>query len=131
YIITDAELAAFNSLRTDEERNMFIEQFWRRRDPTPGTPENEFRDEHYRRIAYANQHFATRTPGWKSDRGQAYIKWGPPDAIDETGSQSTRPFPAETWKYAYLEGVGSDVSIVFEDRDLTGEYRRAPSPGGR
>jgi GWxTD domain-containing protein len=80
YIITPQERTAFEALRTDQERARFIEQFWERRDPTPGTPENEFKDEHYRRIVYTNQRFTTlTTPGWKSDRGRIYIMWGPPD----------------------------------------------------
>src|SRR5262249_25417040 len=73
YIISDQERAAFNQLTTDEERNMFIDQFWLRRDPTPNTLENEFRQEHYNRLAYANQRFASTTPGWKTDRGCIYI----------------------------------------------------------
>ena len=73
YIITDQERAAFKSLTTDEEREHFIEQFWLRRDPTPGTVENEFKEEHYRRIAYANEHYASSIPGWKTDRVRIYI----------------------------------------------------------
>ena len=73
YIITDQERAAFLRLQTDGERNQFIESFWLRRDPTPDTIENEFRDEHYRRIAYANDVFAAAIPGWKTDRGRIYI----------------------------------------------------------
>src|SRR5215831_16987697 len=69
YIITDEERAAFKRLQTDEEREQFIEQFWLRRDPTPDTVENEFKEEHYRRIAYANERYASGIPGWKTDRG--------------------------------------------------------------
>jgi GWxTD domain-containing protein len=79
YIITDEERAAFKRLQTDEEREQFIEQFWLRRDPTPDTVENEFKEEHYRRIAYANENFASGIPGWKTDRGRIYITYGPPD----------------------------------------------------
>src|SRR5690348_14732933 len=79
YIITDEEKAAFKRLQTDEEREQFIEQFWLRRDPTPDTAENEFKEEHYRRIAYANERYASGIPGWKTDRGRIYITFGPPD----------------------------------------------------
>src|SRR5579871_1506323 len=82
YIITDEEKTAFKRLATDEEREQFIEQFWLRRDPTPDTEENEFKEEHYRRIAYANDHYASGIPGWKSDRGRIYIEYGPPDEIE-------------------------------------------------
>src|SRR5438067_2326971 len=81
YIITDEERAAFKKLQTDEEREQFIEQFWLRRDPTPDSVENEFKEEHYRRIAYANEHYASGIPGWKTDRGRIYITFGPPDEI--------------------------------------------------
>ena len=79
WIISPEEESAFKQLATDEERDQFIEQFWQRRDPTPDTLENEFKDEHYRRIAYANEHFAAGTPGWRTDRGRIYIVWGPAD----------------------------------------------------
>jgi len=86
YIITDEERAAFRRLQTDEEREQFIENFWLRRDPTPDTVENEFKEEHYRRIAYANEHFPSGIPGWKTDRGRIYIVYGPPDEIDDHSS---------------------------------------------
>jgi GWxTD domain-containing protein len=93
YIITEQERAAFVALTSDAERENFIEQFWQRRDPTPGTPENEFREEHYRRIAYANEHFAGSVAGWKTDRGRTYIVYGPPDEIDDhsSGGSYERP----------------------------------------
>jgi GWxTD domain-containing protein len=72
YIITDEEKAAFKRLKTDEERQSFVEAFWARRDPTPDTEENEYKEEHYRRIAYANDHFASGIPGWKTDPGMIY-----------------------------------------------------------
>ncbi len=116
YIITPEEKAAFKALSNDEERDQFIEQFWLRRDPTPDTPENEYKEEHYRRIAYANEHFAAGIPGWKTDRGRTYIIWGPPDQIEahpsggtyerpmEEGGGETSTFPFETWRYRYLGG---------------------------
>src|SRR6185369_4571075 len=79
WIITDEERETFKRLSNDEERDNFIEQFWLRRDPTPDTVENEYKEEHYRRITYANEHFAAGKPGWKTDRGRIYVMFGPPD----------------------------------------------------
>jgi GWxTD domain-containing protein len=97
---------------TDEERERFIEQFWLRRDPTPGTAENEFRDEHYRRMAYASDHFSSPAgvPGWKTDRGRIDITFGPPDEID---SHPGATVPFEDWRYRHIEGIGNDVMIEF------------------
>ena len=94
YIITDQERKAFLNLSNDEERESFIETFWQRRNPDPDSPENEFREEHYRRIAYANEHFAAGKPGWKTDRGRIYIMWGKPDDIDShpSGGSYQRPY---------------------------------------
>src|SRR5437588_807692 len=93
YIITDEERSAFMKLSNDEERDQFIEQFWLRRDPTPDTEENEYKEEHYRRIAYANEHFAAGIPGWKTDRGRIYITFGPADTTDShpSGGAYSRP----------------------------------------
>jgi len=143
YIITPEERSAYKKLTTDDERYQFIEQFWLRRDPSPDTMENEFRDEHYRRIAYANERFPSGWPGWKTDRGRIYITWGPPDEIDshptggpyqrpvEEGGGETTTFPFEVWRYRYLEGpnLGNEVMIEFVDRTSTGEYRIALDPG--
>ena len=121
YIITDEERKAFKRLSTDDEREQFIEQFWLRRDPTPDTEENEFKEEHYRRIAYANERFASGIPGWKTDRGRLYIVYGPPDEIEdhssggtydrpiEEGGGTTSTFPFIDWTYRYIEGVGSST----------------------
>ena len=140
YIITDEERAAFKRLQNDEEREQFIENFWLRRDPTPDTVENEFKEEHYRRIAYANEHFASGIPGWKSDRGRIYITFGPPDERDEhpTGGTYERPpeegggetttFPFEDWRYRYIEGIGNDIIVEFVDPTMTGEYRMTMDP---
>jgi GWxTD domain-containing protein len=134
YIITPEEEAAFKQLSNDEERDQFIEQFWLRRDPTPDTPENEFKEEHYRRIAYANEHFAAGIPGWKTDRGRIYIIWGPPDQIEPhpTGGTYDRPqsegggttstYPYEDWRYRYLEGVGQNIELEFVDPCSCGDY---------
>jgi GWxTD domain-containing protein len=141
YIITPEERQAFLRLQTNEEREQFIEQFWLRRDPTPDTPENEFKEEHYRRIAYANEHFASGLPGWKTDRGRIYIAWGPPDEIEshptggsyerpfEEGGGTTSTFPFEKWRYRYLEGMGNNVELEFVDPSMSGEYRLTIDPG--
>ncbi len=140
YIISDEERKAFKRLNTDEERENFIEQFWLRRDPTPDTEENEYREEHYRRIAYANETFASGVPGWKTDRGMIYIKYGPPDERDEhasggnyerpieEGGGQTSTFPFEDWRYRYLEGLGNDVNIEFVDTTMTGEFHMTMDP---
>jgi|GEM_PF-559054 len=125
YIITDAERAAFKSLRSDVECERFIEQFWLRRDPTPGTPQNEFKEEHYRRIAYANEHFAANLPGWKTDRGRIYITYGPPDEKD---SHPKDAVPYEQWRYRYIEGIGTDIVVEFVDPGKSGEYRMSADP---
>jgi GWxTD domain-containing protein len=128
YIVDDAERAAFQGLTTDEERNKFIEQFWLRRDPTPGTPENEFKEEHYRRIVYANQHYRTTsgTPGWQTDRGHMYIVYGPPDEIDSHPKGGLGPYAIEKWGYRHVEGIGDLGSFTFIDRTGRGDYRLAP-----
>ena len=140
YIITDEERKAFKQLNTDEEREQFVEQFWLRRDPTPDTVENEYKEEHYRRIAYANERFASGIPGWKTDRGRIYITFGPADEIDEhpsggtyerpaaEGGGETTTFPFEDWRYRYIEGIGNDVMIEFVDTTMTGEYHMTMDP---
>ena len=137
YIITHEEKAVFDRLTTMEEKEQFIEQFWRRRDETPGTSLNEFKEEHYRRIKYSNEYYATGFPGWQSDRGKIYIKFGPPDQITSspTGGTYTREiyegggnvqtFPFERWWYRYIEGIGQDVEVEFVDRLNSNEYRIA------
>src|SRR5579872_7150603 len=140
YIITDEERQAFKRLATDEERDSFIEQFWLRRDPTPDTVENEYKEEHYRRIAYANDHYASGIPGWKADRGRIYIMYGPADEIEshpsggtyerpaEEGGGETSTFPFEQWRYRYLEGIGTNIIIEFVDTTMSGEYRMTMDP---
>ena len=140
YIMSDEERRAFTRLSNDEEREQFVEQFWLRRDPTPDTVENEFKEEHYRRIAYANERFASGIPGWKTDRGRIYIQHGPPDEIEshpsggtyqrpiEEGGGSTSTYPFEKWRYRHLDGVGEDVVIEFVDQTLSGEYRMTTDP---
>jgi len=134
WIITDEERSAFKQLSNDEERDQFIEAFWQRRDPTPDTIENEFKEEHYRRIAYANEHFPAGIPGWKTDRGRMYIIYGPADEIEshpsggtyerpmDEGGGSTSTFPFEDWRYRYIEGIGQEVIIEFVDTCMCGDY---------
>ena len=140
YIITDEERQAWKRLATDEEREQFIEQFWLRRDPTPDTVENEFKEEHYRRIAYANERYASGIPGWKADRGRIYITFGPPDEIEshpsggsyerppEEGGGTTSTYPFEQWRYRWIEGIGTDIIIEFVDPTMSGEYRMTMDP---
>src|SRR5215813_12278395 len=134
WIITDEERAAFKQLSNDEERDNFIEAFWQRRDPTPDTAENEFKEEHYRRIAYANEHFPAGIPGWRTDRGRIYIVYGPADEIEshpsggtyerpmDEGGGTTSTFPFEDWRYRYIEGIGQEVIIEFVDTCMCGDY---------
>ena len=140
YIITDEERKAFKQLSTDEERQSFIEQFWLRRDPTPDTEENEFKEEHYRRIAYANEHYASGIPGWKTDRGRIYIMYGPADEVEshpsggtyerpiEEGGGTTSTYPFEQWRYRYIEGVGTNIIIEFVDPTMSGEFHMTMDP---
>jgi len=134
WIITDEEAKAFKNLANDEERDQFIEQFWLRRNPNPESPENEFRDEHYARIAYANEHFAAGKPGWMTDRGHIWIAYGKPDSTDshpsggsyqrpvDEGGGETSTFPFEVWHYRYLAGVGDNIDIEFVDTCMCGDY---------
>ena len=140
YIITDDERKAFKKLETDEEREQFIESFWRRRDPDPDTDENEYKEEYYERIAYANEKYASGIPGWKTDRGRIYITFGKPDEVEShpaggqydrpsyEGGGSTSTYPFEIWFYRHIPGVGSGIEIEFVDPTGSGEYRIARSP---
>jgi GWxTD domain-containing protein len=140
YIISPEERTAFLQLDTNEEREQFIEQFWLRRSSNPDLPDNDFKEEHYRRIAYANEHFASGIPGWKTDRGRIYIIWGKPDEIEshptggtydrpmEEGGGSTSTYPWETWRYRYLEGIQENVILEFVDPSGTGEYHMTMDP---
>jgi GWxTD domain-containing protein len=140
YIISAEERHSFLHLSTNEEREQFIEAFWQRRNPDPDSPENSFKEEHYRRIAYTNEHFASGIPGWKTDRGKIYIMWGPPDEIDahptggtwerpmDQGGGETSTYPWETWRYRYLETMGENVELEFVDPSGTGEYHLTMDP---
>ena len=136
-IITPAERAAFEKLKTNEEREQFIHIFWNNRDPSPDTEENEYRDQHYERVAYANEHFASGVPGSVTDRGRIYIKFGKPDEIEShpaggsyqrlsyEGGGMTTTYPFEKWFYRHIPGVRSGVEIEFVDPSGSGEYRMA------
>ncbi|MFZ0706690.1 MAG: GWxTD domain-containing protein [Candidatus Korobacteraceae bacterium] len=144
WIITPEELTAFKALSNDEERDAFIEQFWQRRDPTPDTEENEFKEEHYRRIAYANEHFSAGRAGWRTDRGRIYIVYGPPDEIEahpsggtydrpmEEGGGETSTYPFERWRYRYIEGLNAtnkqEIWIEFVDTCYCGDYHITMDP---
>ena len=126
----EREREAFLKLTSDEERNKFIEQFWIRRDPTPGTAENEMKEEHYRRIAYVNEHFWTDSmAGWRSDRGRVYILRGPPDEKAVHPAGGAHEFASELWLYKWFEGVGRNVKITFIDRTGKGDFRVEPGTG--
>jgi GWxTD domain-containing protein len=131
YIIDDAERAAFLSLASDDERDHFIQQFWDRRNPTPGSAENGFKEEHYRRIAYANKHFQTPSGvlGWRTDRGHMYIVFGPPDEIEAHAKGQQKPFATEVWLYRHVEGVGENGTVTFVDRKGRGDFHLAPGNG--
>src|SRR5271156_4167007 len=140
YIITSEERHSFLHLATNEEREQFIEAFWQRRNPDPDSPENTFKEEHYRRIAYANEHFASGEPGWKTDRGRIYIAWGAPDELDDhtQGEQYDRPmdqgggttttYAYQTWRYRYAEGLGENFEMEFVDPTGTGEFHLTLDP---
>jgi len=141
YIITSEERASFKKLSTDDEREQFIENFWERRNPNPGSLENEFKEEYYRRIAYANEHYASGIPGWRTDRGRIYIMYGPPDENDshpsggsylrspEEGGGETATFPFEQWRYRYIDGIGTNIILEFVDPTMSGEYHLTMDPG--
>jgi GWxTD domain-containing protein len=140
YIISPEEKEVFGKLATSEERDQFIEQFWRRRDPDPKTAANEFKEEHYRRIAYANENYQSGLAGWKTDRGRVYIIYGPPDQreayptggnyqrADHEGGGFTSVYPFERWWYRNLPGGRSDIELEFIDPKMSNEYYLAVSP---
>ncbi|MEE8583872.1 MAG: GWxTD domain-containing protein [Acidobacteriota bacterium] len=140
YIISPEEKKVFQQLTTSDEKDQFIEQFWFRRDPDPRTANNEYKEEHYRRIAYVNENYGSGIPGWKTDRGRTYITFGPPDIIEDhpsggwyyrphhEGGGATSTYPFQLWIYNYIEGIGDQVEVEFVDRSWSGEYRMAMEP---
>jgi GWxTD domain-containing protein len=143
YIIAPDEETAFKQLKTDEERESFIEQFWLRRDPSPDTLDNEYREEYYRRIVQANEKFTSGIPGWKTDRGRIYIMHGPADEVEthamggtylrsnDEGGGRTSTFPFETWRYRNIEGMGNNIILEFVDSSMSGEYRLEFDPSAK
>jgi GWxTD domain-containing protein len=139
YLTSDEERAEFRGLKTDQQRDKFIEDFWERRNPNPGSTENKFKEEHYRRITYTNEHFAANVPGWKTDRGRTYIRYGAPDEIEQhfsaAGSKKASdlfgvgaiPYDWELWHYRYIEGIGKHVALEFVDTCGCGRYE-IPTP---
>src|SRR6266853_1001233 len=139
-IITEQERRAFLELGTEEEREQFKEIFWRDRNPDPDSPINPVREEHYRRLAYADEHFASGIPGRKTDRGHIYIIWGAPDEIEshptggtydrtpEQGGGSSTAYAWELWRYRHLEGIGENIEIEFVDPTGSGEYHVTRDP---
>ena len=139
-IITPEERKAFLELSTNEEREQFIEIFWDKRNPDPESPINSAKEEHYRRLAYADEHFSSGIPGRKTDRGRIYIIWGQPDEIEshpmggayqrsmEQGGGESNAYPWEVWRYRHLEGAGENIEIEFVDPSGSGEYHIAYDP---
>ena len=140
YIIGDTERRAFLQLQTNEERENFIEEFWQRRSPDPDSVDNPVKEEHYRRIAYANEHFASGVAGWRTDRGRIYIMYGKPDTLEshtqgenyerplDQGGGETKTYAFEDWTYHYIEGIGENVELEFVDPSGTGEFRLTTDP---
>jgi GWxTD domain-containing protein len=126
WIIMPEEHAAFQRLQNDEERDNFIEQFWTRRDPTPDTEENEMKDQHYRRLFYANEQFGEKVPGRMTDRGRAYVRYGHPDSRESLNAADGTPI--ERWRYRYIEGIGQEQILEFRDACGCGEYKLVSGP---
>ncbi len=141
YIISDNEREVFKSLRTDEEREGFIRTFWRRRDPTPETPVNEFREEHYRRLEWATKRYFEGKAGWRTDRGRVYIMFGPPDFFETNPgggrgflfdpSGPTAEFPSEVWTYRSIPGLKERIGridFIFVNYYNSGSYQLTTNP---
>ncbi|MGH9735216.1 MAG: TonB family protein [Candidatus Acidiferrales bacterium] len=128
YIITPQERAAFARLKTDAERDKFIDQFWEHRNPHPGSAVNAYKEHYYRSTAYANQHFSfDGNPGWRTDRGHVLIVYGPPDEID---SHKT-PYAYEEWRYKQIDEKSDNVTFKFVDRSGHGDYKLISSPASQ
>jgi len=136
YIISKNEKDVFKSLATFEQRDEFIRKFWERRDPTPRTPFNEFKEEHYRRIEFVNRQYFEGTAGWRSDRGRVYIMFGPPDFFETNPgggrgflfgvSGPTAEFPSEVWTYRYIPGLKmrqTRIDFTFVNYYNSGKYQ--------
>lgn len=135
YLLSPEERKQFSRLQTEDACEEFISRYWLSRDPDPKTPQNEFKVEHYRRIAYANERFAASVPGWKTARGRAYILYGPPDEIElhpqgityarpqEEGGGTTSTYPFERWRYRSIPSVAENVELQFVDSTNSGDYK--------
>jgi GWxTD domain-containing protein len=125
WIISDKERADFKQLSSDKQRDDFVIAFWERRNPTPAAQHNQFKEQHYQRLAYANTHFAESAPGWKTDRGRIYILFGPPDKVVHALSGSVRRtnLGAEGWPQFYLDDFGRIAPIV--DKAESDNIRRS------
>jgi GWxTD domain-containing protein len=146
WIITDQELSQFKRLNSDEDRDRFIVTFWAHRNPSPGGRSNAFKEEHYRRLAYADAHFgytrvgqdaagSDRTAmvsGARSDRGRVYILYGPPNKIDSYAAEANQSgqggYAYEIWHYSFIEGIGEDATARFVDTCACGGYFRVVHP---
>jgi GWxTD domain-containing protein len=129
WIIGADERRDFLNLVTDDQRDDFIVKFWERRNPHPSEKPNAFKQEHYRRLAFSNEHFAAGIAGWSTDRGRVYITYGPPDAIRVVPAAAGRA-PEENWLYTHLERVGNDISLEFVDEYQCGAYELRNAPPG-
>jgi len=126
YIIGATEREVFLKLQSDRERDLFIEAFWKQRDPVNGTLENEFKTEHYRRIAYADRYLGRDAPrpGWRTDRGRIHIILGEPMDIQRFAGKSST-YDAEIWFYQGLTDLGlpAGFNLVFFREGGQGEYK--------
>lgn len=146
-LVQPDERHTYQNLTTEDEQGRFVELFWQRRDPTPATPRNEFQEEFEKRLAYVNKKFsAGNTPGWKTDRGKIYLRYGPPTSIEyhpsgdviqkHTRGNASDPgikqdamklnsfsYPFEEWWYNSIPGVGNDIRLEFVDTSLMGDYQ--------
>ncbi|MEW5899865.1 MAG: GWxTD domain-containing protein [Acidobacteriota bacterium] len=126
YLISPLERQVFKKLASDRERDIFIEAFWKQRDPTPGTPENEFKTEHFRRVNHVNRYFGRQSPlpGWKTDRGRIYIILGEPNDVQKFES-AQQTYPAEVWFYQGKTDAGlpPGFNLVFFKEHGSGDYK--------
>ena len=123
-IMTKQESKIFKHLPDKESREEFIDEFWVKRDPDKDTEENEFKEEFFSRIEYANTHFFEGPPGWKTDRGRMYIYFGPPDRMDQNPMSNIQNLRGWIlWVY-YRYGF----AVYFFDRRGDGQYNIEPTP---